>query len=154
MAQYIENGVMGIDLADRVNEVCLLDAAGEVIRMESIMNTKESLVKHFSGFRGWTVAMEAGIHSAWVSRVLAELGHRVLIGNSRRIREVWDSSRKCDARDAEMLARTARFDPSLLSPVVHRGPEAQAHLQILKSREALVQARASRINPVYAGVRA
>lgn len=52
MVQYIEKGVMGIDLGDRVDEVCLLDAAGEVMRMESEVNTKESLVKFFSGFHG------------------------------------------------------------------------------------------------------
>ena len=77
-------------------------------------NTREELVTFFSPYRGATVAIEAGTHSAWISRFLTNLGCRVLVGNPRKLRVIWDSDRKRDFRDAEMLARIARMDPQLL----------------------------------------
>jgi transposase len=85
--------------------------------------------------------MEAGTHSGWVSRILQELGHEVLVGNLRKLRVIWDSDEKGDDRDAEMLARIARFDPQLLYPIHHRGQKAQADLALIKARDLLVKAR-------------
>ena len=55
---------------------------------------------------------------------------------------------KNDARDAEMLARIARFDRQLLSPIHHRNQIAQMDLAILKARDALVSSRTKLINTV------
>ena len=41
---------------------------------------------------------------------LSDMGFKVLVGNSRKLRAIWASERKSDKRDAEMLARIARFD--------------------------------------------
>src|SRR5688572_16887034 len=46
-----------------------------------------------------------------------------------------------DEIDAENLARLARLDPKLLYPLKHRGEESQAHMAIVRSREALVGCR-------------
>jgi transposase len=59
---------------------------------------------------------------------------------------IYASVEKTDERDAEMLARIARFDPQLLSPIHHRGPRARSHLAVLKSRDRLVKARTAQIN--------
>ena len=48
--------------------------------------------------------------------------------------------------DARMLARLARIDPQLLSPVKHRSAQAQAHLTVIRARAGLVRARTSLIN--------
>ena len=56
--------------------------------------------------------------------------------------------RKTDRLDAENLARLARLDPKLLSPVEHRGEAPQAHLALIRSREVLVRARTKLINHV------
>jgi len=45
-----------------------------------------------------------------------------------------------------MLARLARLDPRLLSPVQHRSAEAQAHLTVIRARAALVGARTALVN--------
>jgi transposase len=45
-----------------------------------------------------------------------------------------------------MLARLARIDPRLLSPVQHRSAEAQAHLTVIRARAALVGARTALVN--------
>jgi len=42
----------------------------------------------------------------------------------------------------------ARLDPSLLSPIHHRSPQAQADLSVLRSRDALVRSRTLLINHV------
>jgi len=48
--------------------------------------------------------------------------------------------------DARMLARLGRMDPSLLSPIRHRGGEAQADLAVIRGRDALVTARTQLVN--------
>jgi transposase len=83
-----------------------------------------------------TVAIEAGTHSPWVSRVLEEeCGHQVLVANPPKRRLIYGQGRKTDKLDAEKLARLARVDPKLLSPLEHRAEASQAHLALIRSRE-------------------
>lgn len=85
--------------------------------------------------------------------MLTKLGHTVYVGNPRKLRCIWDTVDKTDARDARMLARIARFDPKLLCPVTHRGATAQRDLQLVKARDALVRARAKLVNSVRTSVK-
>ena len=84
-------------------------------------NTAVALRKCFKNQNPALFAIEAGTHSAWVSRVLEEMGHEVLVGNPRKLRAIWSSNEKSDVRDAEVLARIARVDPELLYPIKCRG---------------------------------
>lgn len=77
---------------------------------------------------------------------MAELGHEVIVAHARNVRLIGESSRKDDRLDARMLARLARLDPRLLSPVQHRSAEAQAHLTVIRARAALVGARTALVN--------
>ena len=63
------------------------------------------------------IAIETGTHSPWVSRLLESFGHEVLVANARKVRLVYGGDRKSDKLDAQKLARLARFDPRLLSPI-------------------------------------
>ena len=92
--------------------------------------------------------MEAGTHSRWVSRFLQELGLRVIVANPRKTRAIYQNERKSDRRDAMMLARLARMDPTLLHPVEHGSQEAQQDMLELKLRDSLVRARVALINAV------
>jgi transposase len=92
------------------------------------------------------VALETGAHSPWVSRLLTQLGHEVIVAHARNVRLIGESSRKDDRLDARKLARLARLDPGLLSPVQHRSAEAQAQLTVIRARAALVGARTSLVN--------
>jgi transposase len=85
--------------------------------------------------------MEVGANSRWASHLLKELGHDVLVANARKLRAIYQNPRKGDRVDAETLARLARLDPDLLSPIHHRSPQAQADLAVLRSRDALVRSR-------------
>lgn len=144
---------IGMDLGDKKHTVCVLDRAGEVVLRTEIVNTKESLVKFFRKYRGSLVAIEAGTHSPWILRELEAVECEVLVGNARKLRAIWTAKDKCDGRDAEMLARIARVDRSLLYPIHHRGEEAQADLAIMKSRDALVGVRAGLVNHVRSTVK-
>jgi transposase len=51
------------------------------------------------------------------------------------------------------LARLARLDPKLLYPVRHRGEGAQAHMALIRSRQALVDCRTQLVNHVRGAVK-
>ncbi len=132
---------VGLDMGDKNHSICVLDPEGTVMERAVVANTAAAVRQRFGGLAPCLVALEAGTHSGWVSRVLEELGHEVLVGNPRKLRVIWDSDEKGDARDAEMLARIARFDPQLLYPIRHRKPETQGDLAAIKARDMLVKAR-------------
>jgi len=95
------------------------------------------------------IAIEAGTHSPWATSVLEECGHEVLVANARKLRLIYANKRKTDEiDDAENLARLARVDPKLLYPLKHRGEDSQAHMAIVRSREALVGCRTQLVNHV------
>jgi transposase len=142
-----------MDLSDKKNQVCVLNQQGEKVLERSITNTSKSIQKLFKQYAGATVAIETGTHSPWISRLLASLGCQVLIGNSRKLRAIWKTPYKSDIRDAEMLARIARFDPALLYPVRHRSEQAHADLEQIKARDVLVRSRKSLINHVRGAVK-
>jgi transposase len=99
------------------------------------------------------IAIEGGTHSPWVSRLLKECGHEVLVANARKLRLIYANKRKTDEIDAENLARLARLDPKLLYPLQHRGENAQAHMAIIRSRQALVGCRTQLVNHVRGAVK-
>lgn len=136
---------IGMDMGDKNHEVCEMDADGKVRTRATVTNTAQGIRKYFENREPCLVAMEAGTHSAWVRRILEELGHKVLVGNPRKLRMIWDSDEKRDTRDAEMLARIARLDPQLLYPIHHRGQKAQADLAAIRARDMLVQVRTALI---------
>ena len=136
-----ESITIGMDMGDKNHNICVLNAAGEIVTRANIPNTSKAIQKYFGAFEPCRVVMEAGTHSGWVSRMVETLGHEVLVGNPRKLRLIWNSDEKCDDRDAEMLARIGRFDPHLLYPIHHRGQQAQADLAIIKARDLLVKTR-------------
>ena len=145
---------VGMDMGDKNHNVCILDAEGEVMVRNSVGNTASAIRKYFGRMEPCRVALEAGTHSGWVSRILEELGHEVLVGNPRKLRVIWDSDEKDDDRDAEMLARIARFDPHLLYPIHHRGAEAHSDLAVIKARDVLVKTRSMLISHARGTVKA
>lgn len=139
--------VGGLDLGDKYSQLCVLDAqSGEVIEESRVRTTEEGIRRRFGRCLKMRIALEAGTHSPWVSRLLKELGHEVLVANPRKLRLVYENRRKDDRVDAAYLARLARMDPKLLAPLRHRGKTAQADLAVLRSRDALVQTRTRLVN--------
>jgi transposase len=145
----------GLDLGDKYSHLCLIDQeSGEVIEEGRLRTTPEALRRRFSSEQQpLRIAIEAGTHSPWVSRLLEERGHEVLVANARKLRLIYANKRKTDKIDAENLARLARVDPRLLHPLKHRNEDSQAHMAIIRSREALVSCRTQLVNHVRGAVK-
>ncbi len=145
----------GVDLGDKYSYLCLIETqSGEVIEEGRLRTTPEAFRRRFASERPpMRIAIEAGTHSPWASRVLEECGHEVLVANARKTRLIYANKRKTDEVDAENLARLARVDPKLLYPLKHRGEESQAHMALIRSRDALVSARTQLVNHVRGTVK-
>ena len=139
---------IGLDLGDRRHTYCVLDETGKIAKEGTLGNTREQLATMARSYPDANVVMEAGTHSPWVSRFLQELGLRALVANPRKTRAIYENERKSDRRDAMMLARLARLDPTLLHPIEHGSQEAQLDMLQLKLRDSLVRARVALINAV------
>ncbi|MCP4668762.1 MAG: IS110 family transposase [Deltaproteobacteria bacterium] len=149
MNKYTIKFFVGMDLGDKKDNICVLDHDSAIVESTSVSNTAIALNRFFERFdtpQEVLVAMETGTHSPWISHLLKARGFRVLIGNARKLRAIWDTDNKYDDRDAEMLARIARFDPELLYPITHRSRAAHMDLALIKARNALVQCRSKLIN--------
>ena len=148
------NMTAGLDIGDKHFYLCLIDtASGEVMEEGRLRTTPEAIRRRFSSEQPMRIAIEAGTHSPWVSRLLEECGHEVLVANARKLRLIYANKRKSDEIDAENLARLARVDPKLLYPLKHRSEESQAHMALIRSREALVSCRTQLVNHVRGAVK-
>ena len=123
-SKHRPNMTAGVDIGDKHSYLCLIDtASGEVMEEGRLRTTPEAFRRRFSSEQPpMRIAIEAGTHSPWASRVLEECGHEVLVANSRKLK--------------------------LMYPLRHRGEESQAHLAIIRSRQALVDCRTQLVNHV------
>jgi transposase len=140
--------IMGLDLGDTYSRYCSLDAEGEVMSEGRVRTSEKGIRGHFARLEPCLVAVEAGTHTFWVDKLLAELGHEAVVANTRKVRAISQNDKKSDRADAETLARLARSDRKLLHPVKMRRARAQTHLAMLKARDALVRARTQLVNTV------
>ena len=141
-----EGLTIGVDLGDRTSRYCVVDPSGEELWDGSVSTTGKGLQGVWGSLGRSRVVMEVGTHSPWVSRLLEEQGHEVIVANARRVRLITESSGKNDRLDARMLARLGRMDPELLSPIRHRSAKAQGHLMLIRGRAVLVEMRTKVVN--------
>jgi transposase len=140
--------VIGLDVSDKKHEYCTLSADGAVQQRGQLANSRDDVRSHFCSLAPCRVVLEAGTHSPWLTEVITDCGHEVIVANPRRTRVIWQNTRKSDRQDAELLARLGRADSSLLSPIRHRSSGARADLALIRSRGALVQSRSALISHV------
>jgi transposase len=124
----------------------VLDESGQIVSEQKVRTTPKALSECFAVIATSRMALETGTHSPWVSRLLTAIGHEVIVANARQVRLIAQSRQKDDRLDARTLARLARVDPKLLSPVTHRSAQAQADLSLIRARAALVRSRTTLIN--------
>ena len=137
---------IGLDLGDRKSWYCVLDEAGQIQLEQRVRTAAKALCEVFGAKPRTRIALETGTHSPWISRLLSELGHEVIVANARKVRLIGESRKKDDRLDAQTLARLARIDPELLYPVKHRSAQAQADLMMIRARAGLVRARTGLVN--------
>lgn len=139
------DAAIGIDLGDRTARVCIYgrDRSMEEFAVPMVSGAFARMVEG----RTFTVAvLEAGSQSAWVHRELVAAGQPTIIADSRKLGAISGSHRKCDRRDALMLAKLALADQSLLSPITPRSKAAIDGMANLVARDALVRGRTRLIN--------
>jgi len=123
---------IGLDLGDLWSFYCVRDEAGQVILERKLPTTPEAMKQTFGKIPRSLMALETGTHSPWVSRLLTELGHEVIVAHAQKVQLITKSSRK--------------DDPELLGPVRHRSVQAQIHLTVIRARAELVSARTALVN--------
>ena len=87
---------IGLDLGDRSSWYCVLNEAGEVVLEQKVATTPKALKEVFGRMPRSRMALETGTHSPWVSRVLSELGHEVIVAHARNVRFIGESRKKDD----------------------------------------------------------
>ncbi|NOT32301.1 MAG: transposase [Planctomycetes bacterium] len=134
---------IGIDLGNRYSHCCVLDAGGTAID-EGRLSTSPAAFR-VRGVPRARIALEVGTRSPWVSELLKEAGHQVLVANARKLRMIFDGDSKNGRLDAQQLARVARMDPTLLYAIEHRG-RAGTHgpLAAASARQPRTHARRGR----------
>ena len=87
----------GLDLGDKYSHLCLIDSqSGEVMEEGRLRTTPEVFRRRFASEQSLRIAIEAGTHSPWVSRLLEGCGHEVLVANARKLRLIYANKRKTD----------------------------------------------------------
>ena len=75
---------IGLDLGDRWSWYCVLDEAGDVLLEQKLGTNPKAMKEVFGKMPRSRIALETGMHSPWVSRLLSELGHEVIVAHARR----------------------------------------------------------------------
>ena len=82
--------IAGLDIGDKYSYLCLIDSeSAEVIEEGRLRTTPEAFRRRFASERPMRVAIETGTHSPWVSQLLEECGHEVLVANARKLRLIY-----------------------------------------------------------------
>lgn len=141
---------VGLDLGDRRSRYCLRDS--DEVKEEGFLSMSRGPMfrglKRLAKLGAERVVLEVGSQSAWVSRLVTEVGLEAVIANPRRVKLISHDVYKSDERDARILADMGQVRPKLLSPIEHRGEQAQRDLVVLRTRANLVSTRTAMVNEV------
>ena len=85
---------VGLDLGDRSSWYCVLDGGGAVLLEQKRATTPKAMKEVFVKLPRGRIALETGMHSPWVSRVLSDLGHEVIVAHARNVRLIGESERR------------------------------------------------------------
>src|SRR5579864_675149 len=79
------NLTIGLDLGDRSSCYCVLDESGRIVMEEKVSTTAKALHAAFGAMPRCRIALETGMHSPWISRLLSGLGHEVIVAHARNV---------------------------------------------------------------------
>lgn len=144
---------IGLDLSDRTGRYYAIDGEGLRIEEGTVTLRSAELQRWAMSIAKTVIAIEAGTHSPWISRLLSACGHEVIVANPVKVALITQNVNKTDPVDAEYLARLGRFDRDLLFPIQHRGEQAQIDLQLIRTRNMAVQVRTKLIGHVRGAIK-
>ena len=140
---------VGLDLGQRVSNICIVDAAGAELRQlecdTSLASLEEALAPYPRELIE-TVAVEAG-NDVHIVRKLRKAGYPVAIFEARKASKFLGLRRnKTDASDARGLADLGRIGFNAVSQVHLKSPECEQDRGLLVMRNRLVTMRVAAEN--------
>ncbi len=131
---------LGVDFHARSQTVCWCNTEDGVIHQRLLDHERDNVPVFYAQFAAPAiVGLEASGYALWFHRLLATLGHQVLVGDSASIRKFAQRRQKNDRRDAELLLDLL-LDGDF--PAVHVPPPASRDvLGLLRYRHRLVRMR-------------
>src|SRR5947208_17200734 len=91
---------IGLDLGDRSSHYCVLDESGRIERESKTATSPKAMKVVFGAMTRSRIALETGMHSPWVSRLLSQLGNEVIVAQSRNVRLNRETRQNDEPRDA------------------------------------------------------
>jgi transposase len=141
--------IIGCDFHPSFQMIAMLDTETGEVTGRRLGHTAEAEQFYRSLPQPARVGLEAGGHSQWFQRLLAELGHELWVGDPARIRASYVRRQKTDRRDCQhmlQLLREGRF-PRLWTPsleerdarqlLVHRHQRVRMRTQVKNQLQAL-----------------
>jgi transposase len=129
---------VGIDVSLELSSLCVLDAAGKVVREAKVASEPEALVAFLRGL-GLAIArvgLEAGPLSQWLHDGLREAGYDVVLLETRHVKAALSAMAvKTDRRDARGIAQLLRM--GWYRPVHRKSVPSQEVRALLSARKQL-----------------
>jgi transposase len=129
---------VGIDVSLELSSLCVLDAAGKVVREAKVASEPEALVAFLRGL-GLTIArvgLEAGPLSQWLDDGLQAAGYDVVLLETRHVKAALSAMAvKTDRRDARGIAQLLRM--GWYRPVHRKSVPSQEIRALLGARKQL-----------------
>lgn len=102
----------GIDVSLKDSSVCVMDAAGKIVREAKVASEPDMLVRFFAELE-WPVVrigLEAGPLSQWLYAGLTAAGHEVVLLETRHVKAALSAMTvKTDRKDARGIAQLLRL---------------------------------------------
>src|SRR4029079_13116200 len=72
---------IGLDLGDRTSRTYEVNADGHGVGEATVRTSLDGLTQYFGGRERCRGAPDGATHSPWISRLLTDLGHEVIVAN-------------------------------------------------------------------------
>jgi len=128
-----------IDVSLEWSSVCVLDAAGQIVREAKVRSEREALAAFFteSGLAFARIGLEAGPLSQWLHAGLVEAGLPAILIETRHVKAALKAMTvKTDRNDARGMAQLMRM--GWFRPVHAKAPMVQEIRALLTARKLLV----------------
>jgi transposase len=128
-----------IDVSLERSSVCVVDAAGQIVREAKVQSEREALVAFLeqSGLRFTRIGLEAGPLSQWLHAGLVEAGLPAILLETRHVKAALKAMTvKTDRNDARGMAQLMRM--GWFRPVHVKAPVVQEIRALLTARKLLV----------------
>src|SRR5262245_2923600 len=142
----------GIDVSLECSSVCVVDAAGKIVREDKVASEPEALISWFGslGLALARIGLEAGPLSQWLYAAMKKAGLAVELLETRHVRDAFKAMPvKSDRNDARNIAQLMRL--GWFRPVHRRSVSAQESGAMLTARK-LIQAKLQDIENSLRGI--